>query len=109
MVSAALSSSKALRWRRAAGKKHTTAEPMVIHLAGVAFDVIMLGRSLGDFEVCAWDHNVGGIGATRPFLTVGAVAQGCEFGLSGEFILDSGTHAGAFGHCGRLRERRIGG
>ena len=32
--------------------------------------------ALEDFEVGAWYHDVGGVGAAGPFLAVGAVAEG---------------------------------
>ena len=82
-------------------REHTTAEPMVIHLAGIALDVIMLRGALGDLEGVAGDDNVGGVGAAGPFLAVGAVAEGRDGGLARVFILDGGAHAGAFGHGGQ--------
>ena len=78
--------------------ERTTAEPVIVHLARVAFDVVMLRRSLDDFEILARDHDVGGVGATRPFLAVGAVAEGGDHGFAGVLVLDGGAHAGAFRH-----------
>ena len=73
---------------------------MVVHLAGIAFDVVVLGAAFGEMEDLARDHDVGGVGAPGPFLAVGAVAEGGGHGFAGEFILDGGAHAGAFGHFG---------
>ncbi len=75
---------------------------MIVHLSGVAFDVVVFGSAFDDFEVFARDHDVGGVGAAGPFLAVGAVAQGRDHGVAGVFVFDGGTHAGAFGHFGRI-------
>ena len=83
------------------GKKRTTAEPVIVHLAGIAFDVIMLRGALGDLEDFAWDDNVGGVGAAGRFLAVGAVAEGGDSGLARVFVLNGGAHAGTFGHDGQ--------
>ena len=73
---------------------------MIVHLAGVAFDVVMFRRSLDDLEILTRDHDVGGVGAAGPFLAVGAVAEGGDRGFAGEFVLDGGAEAGAFRrHC----------
>ena len=74
---------------------------MVIDLAGIAFDLVAFGAAFDDFEVFARDDDVGGVGATGPFLAVGAVAEGCHHGFAGVFVLNGGAHAGAFCHCGR--------
>ena len=87
------------------GKKRTAAEPVVVHLAGIAFDVVMLRGTFGDFEGLGGDDKVGGVGAAGPLLAVGAVAEGCDAGLAGVFILDGGAHAGTFGHDGRFGGR----
>ncbi len=78
--------------------EHTAAEPMVVHLAAVAFDVVILRAALCDFEIFARDDEVGGVGAPGPFLAVGAVAEGSDHGLAGIFVGDFAAHAGAFSH-----------
>lgn len=50
---------------------------MLVDLAAVTLDVPGLGGAVGDFEVCAGDDGVGGVGCSGPFLAVGAVAEGC--------------------------------
>lgn len=80
--------------------QRTAAEHMVVHLAGIAFDVVMFRGSFDDVEVFAWDDDVGGVGATGPFLAIGAVAEGCGHGFAGILVLDGRAHAGAFCHCG---------
>ena len=55
-------------------EKRTTAEPMIIHLATVSFDVIILRFPFCDLEVFSRYDDVGGAGAAGPFLTVEAVA-----------------------------------
>ena len=77
---------------------------MVVHLARFAFDVVILGRSLDDFEILARDHDVGGVGAAGPFLAVGAVAEGGDHGFAGVFVFDGGAQAGAFRHGERTWE-----
>lgn len=47
---------------------------MIVHLSAITLDVIMFGTALADFKVLARDDDVGGVGATGPFLAVGAVA-----------------------------------
>lgn len=81
---------------------HTAAEPVVVHLARIALDVVVLRAAFGDVEGFARDHDVGGVGATGPLLAVGAVAEGGGHGFAGELILDSRAHAGAFGHFGGI-------
>lgn len=81
--------------------KRTTAEPVIVHLARIAFDVVILRRSLDDLEVLARDHDVGGVGAAGPFLAVGAVAEGGDHGFAGEFVLNGGAQTGTFRHCER--------
>ena len=78
--------------------KRTTAEPVIVHLARIAFHVVILGRSLDDFEILAGDHDIGGVSAAGPFLAVGAVAESGDHGFTGVFVLDGGAQAGAFGH-----------
>ena len=80
------------------GEMITAAEPMVVHFAGVAFDVVVFGAAFDDFETCAWDDDVGGVGAAGPFLAVGAVAEGRHHGFARVFVLDGGAHTGAFSH-----------
>lgn len=50
---------------------------MVIDFARIPRRLVALGGilTLGDAEVGAGDHDVGGVGATGPFLAVGAVAE----------------------------------
>ena len=83
------------------GRARTTAEPMVVHLAGVALDGEVLGGALEQAEGLGRDHDVGGVGAAGPFLAVGAVAEGRGGGFARELVLDGRAHAGAFGHGGR--------
>ena len=71
---------------------------MIVHLARIAFDIIILRRSLDDFEILARDHDIGGVGAAGPFLAVGAVAEGRDHGFTGVFVLDGRAQAGAFSH-----------
>ena len=71
---------------------------MVVHLARVAFDVVVFRASFDDFEILAGHDHVRGVGAAGPFLAVRAVAQGCYHRLAGVFIADSAAHAAAFGH-----------
>ena len=78
--------------------KRTTAEPVIVHLARIAFDIVILRRSLDDFEILARDHDIGGVGAAGPFLAIGAMAEGGDHGLTRVFVLDGGAQAGAFGH-----------
>ena len=78
--------------------KRTTAEPVIVHLARIAFDIVILRRSLDDFEILARNHDIGGVGAAGPFLAVGAVAEGGDHGFAGVFVLDGGAQTGAFGH-----------
>ena len=77
---------------------------MIVHLARIAFDVVMFRRSLDDLEIRTRDHDVGGVGAAGPFLAVGAVAEGSDHRFAGEFVLDGGAQAGTFRHCGRTWE-----
>ena len=79
----------------------TAAEPMVVHLAGIAFDVVVLGTAFDDLELFAGDDDVGGVGAAGPLLAVGAVAEGRGHGFAAEFVLDGGAHAGTFDHFGQ--------
>ena len=65
----------------------TTAEPVVVHFARIAFDVVVLGGAFGDFENLARDHDVGSVSATGPFLAVGAVAEAGDHGFAGVFVL----------------------
>ena len=62
----------------------------------------MLRRAFGDFEGFRRDDKVGGVSAAGPLLAVGAVAESCDAGLAGVFILNGGAHAGTFGHDGRF-------
>ena len=71
---------------------------MVVHLAGVALDVVVLGAALDDLELLAGDDDVGGVGAAGPLLAVGAVAEGRGHGVAAEFVLDGRAHAGSFDH-----------
>lgn len=48
--------------------------PMLIDLSRSTNGIVVLGRALGDFEVAAWDDDVGGVCRARPFLAVDAVA-----------------------------------
>lgn len=73
---------------------------MIVHLAGIAFDVIMFGTAFDDLETFARDYDIGGVGATGPFLAIGAVTQGCHHGFAGVFVLDGGAHAGTLCHLG---------
>ena len=84
--------------------RRTTAEPVIVHLARIAFDIVMLRRSLDDFEILARDHDVGGIGPAGPFLAVGAVAEGGDHGFDGILVLDGGAQAGTFRHGERTRD-----
>ena len=77
---------------------------MIVHLARIAFDIVMLRRSLDDFEILARDHDVGGIGPAGPLLAVGAVAEGGDHGFDGILVLDGGAQAGTFRHGERTRD-----
>ena len=50
---------------------------MLIDFARIPRRLVALGgiMALGDTELRARDHDVGGVGATGPFLAVGAVAE----------------------------------
>ena len=74
--------------KKGRGARHATAEIVIVHLARIALDVVVFGRAFEDFEIVAGDHYVGGVGATGPFLAVGAVAEGCQHGLGREFVLN---------------------
>jgi hypothetical protein len=48
---------------------------LLVDLSRVSHRIVRLGCAGGDFESGAWDHHVGGICATGPFLAVRAVTE----------------------------------
>lgn len=76
----------------------TTTKPIILHLPRIPLELVILRTPLEDLEGVAWDDDVGRVGATGPFLAVGAVAEGRDCGLGCEFVFDGRTHAGAFCH-----------
>ena len=50
---------------------------MVVHFAGIGLDVVVFGATFDNLEIFARNNHVGSVGATGPFLTVGAMAEGC--------------------------------
>ncbi len=55
---------------------------MFVHLSRVADCIVGLGAARGDLKSGPWDNDVGSVGTTGPFLTVGAVAESCYCGFS---------------------------
>lgn len=51
--------------------ERTAAKPMIIHFPAVAFDIVVFRTAFCDFEVFAWDDDIGGVGAAGPLLAVG--------------------------------------
>ena len=71
---------------------------MIVHLAAVAFDVVMFRRALGDLEILAWDHDVGRVGAAAPFLAVDAVTKSRHLRFAYKVVGNGTAEAGALSH-----------
>ena len=56
---------RARGWARG---RHTPTEPMVVHLSGVAFYVVVLRAALGNVDILTENNQIRRIGAAGPFL-----------------------------------------
>jgi hypothetical protein len=72
-----------------------------VYFSGLAYSVVVFGRSFGDFEGCARDHDVGSVGCGGPLLTVrawwlgGRLAigrvGGCGWGVQWQSAVTAGS------------------
>lgn len=59
-----------------------SAEEVIVQFSAVALYGVFLRCSLREGEGGTGDHDVGGVCCTGPFLTVGAVAEGCCYWIA---------------------------
>ncbi len=69
---------------------------MIVHFPTIALDVVMFRTALRHLELLPGHDDVGGVGAPRPFLTVGAVAECGGHGGAGVAVFDGAAEAGSF-------------
>ena len=69
---------------------------MIIHFAGIAFDIVVFWRALSDFEIGAGNNDIGGVGTAGPFLAIGAVAESGGLWGASVGVGDSTAEAAAF-------------
>lgn len=71
---------------------------MIVHLPTITFDIVVFRTPPRDFEFLARHDYVGGVGASGPFLAVGAVAECGDHGGAAVGVVDGAAEAGSCCH-----------